>query len=193
LIVTILLGLILLFIILVAFSQMGRKIREEIQRYCWKCGKKIDPKAVKCPHCGVSTTRRDAQPPELLEILRLRKKKKRKVFVYCSHCGKEIDAEEDVCPKCGVEILKKSDCCIIATLTLPSDSKDLEYLRSFRDEVLKQSWFGRFLIWLYYSLSPPLALLICLSDRIKRLVRERFVYKWIEICKKWDKQKEKCR
>jgi len=67
------------------------------------------------------------------------------------------------------------DCCIIATCALPEQHPDLEYLRHFRDRVLRRSPAGRIAIWLYYAAGSPIAALICVSKDFKRLVAKRFI------------------
>lgn len=110
-----------------------------------------------------------------------------KDFCCEKHADKYWEHQEKVAPHVKVE---QKGCCIIATLTLPSESQELEYLRHFRDEVLKPTLVGTFIIWLYYSLSPPIAVMILASKRIKRLVMKRFIPFWIRICKEWE-EKEK--
>jgi hypothetical protein len=92
-------------------------------------------------------------------------------------------------------IIHKHGCCIIATCALPSQHPDLQYLRRFRDEVLRPTGFGRLIIWLYYATSPPLALMVMSSKRVKKFVRRRFIPLWIKVCKEWERRKleqEKC-
>ncbi len=52
----------------------------------------------------------------------------------------------------------KSSKCFIATSAFESPvAPEVIILRKFRDKVLKQSWLGKNLIWIYYRLSPTIA------------------------------------
>ena len=63
--------------------------------------------------------------------------------------------------------------CFIATAAYGSDMQpDVLALRGFRDRVLRKGPFGRALVGLYYSASPPLARAIRTDDRVRATVRD---------------------
>ena len=62
--------------------------------------------------------------------------------------------------------------CYIATAVYYSyDAPEVRKLRSFRDETLNKSMFGRLLIKIYYSLSPPMARRLIRMRRLNSAVR----------------------
>ena len=119
-------------------------------------------------------------------------------FYQIDKCGEMLELleyEKLAKGKRTTFIIHKHDCCIIATCALPSQHPDLQYLRRFRDEVLRPTRLGRLIIWFYYATSPPLALMVTSSKRVKKFVRRRFIPLWIKVCKEWERRKleqEKC-
>ncbi len=62
--------------------------------------------------------------------------------------------------------------CFIATAAYGSAlAPEVQVLRTFRDEVLRKSTFGRGFVGLYGTLSPPFAKLISRSDFLRRIAR----------------------
>ena len=66
--------------------------------------------------------------------------------------------------------------CFIATAAYGTDTaKQLDVLRSFRDQVLMKDPLGARLVSLYYRLSPPAANYIAQHDVLRTVVREGFI------------------
>jgi hypothetical protein len=66
--------------------------------------------------------------------------------------------------------------CFIATAAYgTSTAKELDVLRSFRDEVLLESSLGSQFVNFYYDVSPPLADFISENSLLRTLVRELLV------------------
>lgn len=67
--------------------------------------------------------------------------------------------------------------CFIATAVYGSENApDVLILRRFRDDILLSSMFGRFLINIYYRLSPPVARLLSSNSFLRRVVRKAVVH-----------------
>lgn len=127
---------------------------------CSECGKEISGKATACPHCG------NPMPPASESS-----SASAQTGTYCKSCKQSVTPvvtsvgggscsvgkrETWKCPKCK-SVLHKSG-CFVATVTYgDEDIVEVRFLRTFRDEVLSISRFGRALIWLYYQVSPYLA------------------------------------
>lgn len=63
--------------------------------------------------------------------------------------------------------------CFIATAAYGTGTAaEIDVLRTFRDEVLRQSPAGRDYIGFYYSASPPVAAFIARHEGVRTLVRE---------------------
>jgi len=65
----------------------------------------------------------------------------------------------------------QSSRCFIATAVCGPYSWEVKVLRNFRDQTLMTTLIGRFFIYFYYRLSPPLARLIEKSGFMRRLIR----------------------
>lgn len=75
------------------------------------------------------------------------------------------------CPDCAYKQPRKSG-CFIATATYGTPSaQEVNILRCWRDNFLSRSKFGRFFIKFYYSISPPIAVIISKSEALKSFVR----------------------
>jgi very-short-patch-repair endonuclease len=62
--------------------------------------------------------------------------------------------------------------CFIATAAFNTPmAQEIGVLRSFRDSRMEPNLIGRYLILLYYNVSPPLARLVAQSNRMKAFVR----------------------
>ncbi len=80
------------------------------------------------------------------------------------------------CPTCGKnfyhDIERKRQGCFIATAAYGTPlAKEINVLRRFRDSYLVQRDWGKNLVDLYYTLSPPVANLIEKSELFKKVVR----------------------
>lgn len=66
----------------------------------------------------------------------------------------------------------ESDGCFIATAAYGTAlHEDLDTLRNFRDRVLRQHWYTRWVVFVYYKLSPPIAEWIRRRKSRQRAVR----------------------
>ena len=66
--------------------------------------------------------------------------------------------------------------CFIATVCYGSaDCDEVLEFRRFRDQVLVLSWFGRLIVHLYYSISPPIAALLRRKSILRAFVKECFL------------------
>ncbi len=73
----------------------------------------------------------------------------------------------------GIEIKKG---CFIATACYGSeDAFEVKQLRTYRDEVLMQSNYGKMFVNLYYKTSPYLASLIYKSNVLKKIIKTLIV------------------
>ncbi|MBL7054327.1 hypothetical protein ISS05_01050 [Candidatus Woesearchaeota archaeon] len=96
----------------------------------------------------------------------------------CPYCGKELTEDERYCFHCENDLSKFVDKeekpkCFIATAAYGSPFvKEVEILRNFRDEKLKNNFFGLWFINLYYKLSPPIAKIIEKNNFLKKIVRK---------------------
>lgn len=153
---------------------------------CSVCGSENKEWARFCKECGARLLPTQEIPSEVWA--------RDKIWKEIRGIRKEIEEEEEEADRKMEELrqkkLRDKHCCFIATCALPSQHSDLNYLRDFRDEVLKPTKLGRLIVWIYYALSPPIALMVCASKRMKRLVRKRFIPFWIRICKEWEEQKK---
>lgn len=67
--------------------------------------------------------------------------------------------------------VKKSG-CFIATVAFETPmAKEINILRIFRDLWMEQNSIGRYMIGLYYYISPSIACIVSRNDRIKKLVQ----------------------
>ncbi len=74
---------------------------------------------------------------------------------------------------------KKKEGCYIATAVYGSyDAPEVMTLRHFRDETLKNSFFGQLFIKVYYTLSPPIAEKLKNAHRVNKVVRS-ILDKWV--------------
>ncbi len=71
----------------------------------------------------------------------------------------------------GSESPRKSGCFIATAVYGSYSSPEVIFLRCFRDEILLSTYFGKFFIKIYYSLSPSIAKLIVKSHIIKKIVK----------------------
>ncbi|KXA96836.1 hypothetical protein AKJ38_02525 [candidate division MSBL1 archaeon SCGC-AAA259I14] len=84
--------------------------------------------------------------------------------------------------------------CFIATAAYGTPlAKEINVLRRFRDSYLAQREWGKKLVDLYYTLSPPIANVIERSEMLKRLVRT-FLQPVVDLFKgKYEKQEPRDR
>jgi hypothetical protein len=70
--------------------------------------------------------------------------------------------------------LEKADGCFIATAAyMTSSHPDLDTFRDFRDRQLLTRPLGRFLVSIYYQVSPSIASYIEKKPRLRQFIRER--------------------
>jgi hypothetical protein len=90
----------------------------------------------------------------------------------CSSCGASHDTL--TCPHCKTEVTTKcvvNKSCFVITATMgDADHPTVTLLRSFRDECLLCTQFGRRMITSYYWFGPPIAALIQRSVLLKRFM-----------------------
>jgi hypothetical protein len=68
------------------------------------------------------------------------------------------------------KVKPKKDDCFIATATMGDKSHYyVVFLRSFRDEKLVDTIFGKIFVEIYYKVSPPFAKLIAKSENLRRI------------------------
>jgi len=106
-------------------------------------------------------------------------------YLKCRICDAEFDFA--VCPECHTKVIPEKPFvtgdkgrgikrCFIATACLDENSRMLDQLYVFRDEVLGKNHAGRQLVKYYYAYSPRLAAAIHRSCILKSLVKYAFVY-----------------
>ncbi len=113
----------------------------------------------------------------------------------CPICGDWIYSEDYECSNCGFASefsthigvgsdMKSKDECFIATAVYGnSQAKEIDVLRSFRDEILLKNKLGRFFTKSYYKLSPPLASLISEHDSLRKVFGHLLVYPLLKLVK----------
>lgn len=80
--------------------------------------------------------------------------------------------------------VNSSDPCFIATAAYDTPAaSEIDVLRDFRDDVLKQTWAGGQFVDAYYTMSPPIADWVRATPRRRRLVRECFVSPLVSVVK----------
>ncbi len=71
---------------------------------------------------------------------------------------------------------KKKKRCFIATAAFESpEAPAVKVLCSFRDDVLETRWAGRTLTHIYYRLSPPVAIILDHSPRLRKFTRQALI------------------
>jgi len=100
--------------------------------------------------------------------------------VTCPHCNKKMvpriithqgSLSKSVCPFCGGTYKDFSKCFIASAVYGDPSLPQIVALRRFRDNTLRQNFFGRFFIKIYYHLSPPLARAISHRQHLRRCFR----------------------
>jgi hypothetical protein len=125
--------------------------------FCPKCGLELPDSAQFCMKCGYALTG-DAtpNPPSGAE---------------CPYCKKTVipmvhsvgggscsvgSRERWTCPSCRRVIFRKG--CLVATAAYGNeDFIEVQFLRAFRDSILRRSFAGSAFIDFYYAVSPYLA------------------------------------
>jgi hypothetical protein len=138
---------------------------------CSECGKKVSDKAPACPNCGNPITRANAPVKQ--------------AGAYCKSCKRHVSPavtsvgggscsvgkrETWKCPTCK-RVIHQSGCFVATATYGDEDAVEVRFLRAFRDEVLRGSGVGRFLVATYYILSPYLARSIELFPLLQKLAR----------------------
>lgn len=73
--------------------------------------------------------------------------------------------------------------CFIATASYGTENHpDIDVLRKFRDEVMREDKLLSFVVEVYYIISPPIAGFISDKSKIKRIVRDKIVKTLVSIC-----------
>jgi cold shock CspA family protein/uncharacterized Zn-finger protein len=100
--------------------------------------------------------------------------------VICPHCNKKMvpriitsngALDKSVCPFCGETYKDFSQCFIASAVYGDPSLPQIDALRRFRDNTLRQNFLGRFFIKIYYHLSPPLAKAISHRQYLRRYIR----------------------
>lgn len=125
---------------------------------------RVPPIIVLCPKCNRPMTlsgKVEAEIEERDAFFRKRSRTIPGVRYKCLDCKTYWD-----------ENLERRGGCFIATATFGTPAAyEVNVLRQFRDNFLSQHSFGKKMVFLYYSLSPPLARLIEKSARLRVIVR----------------------
>lgn len=137
---------------------------------CSECGKDISSNAESCPNCGNPVRNTTSTKTG---------------GTYCPSCKMSVTPvvtsvgggscsvgkrETWKCPRCTT-VLHRSG-CFVATVTYgDEDFVEVQFLRSFRDEVLSRSLLGRFFIRVYYQVGPYVARVVELSPTLRVLSR----------------------
>ncbi|KXB05576.1 hypothetical protein AKJ49_00455 [candidate division MSBL1 archaeon SCGC-AAA382A03] len=100
----------------------------------------------------------------------------------CSTCGKYYYHDVEA----------KRQGCFIATAAYGTPlAKEINVLRRFRDSYLEHRNWGKKLVNLYYTLSPPIANIIEKSETLKKIVRT-CLQPLVDLFKKKYKESETC-
>jgi hypothetical protein len=101
----------------------------------------------------------------------------KQVGLFCTQC--EQGFLSWTCQKCGTEntvnksLVGLKGRCFIATAAFDHpDAPEVLILQEFRDQVLLNSYIGRFCVFVYYTISPSLAKILSRSERLKCLTRK---------------------
>ena len=84
---------------------------------------------------------------------------------------------------------KDENGCFIAT-AVSTEHNQLDFLRKYRDQKLRKSKSGSFLVDTYYRLSPPIAAVIINDPKLKEFAKENFVSIALKIANKGLKVEE---
>lgn len=105
--------------------------------------------------------------------------------VTCPHCGKKMvprlityqgSIQKSVCPFCGGTYKDFSKCFIATAIYESPYAPEVIKLRKFRDKYLLTSIFGRYLVNLYYFISPSVANIIQKSEKMKKIGKKFLDY-----------------
>ena len=98
----------------------------------------------------------------------------------CPYCGRGLQQNERFCWFCECNLSEMRDAsekpnCFIASAVYGESSYEVMVLREFRDNTLRNNFFGRAFISVYYALSPGIARISRRSkfvrDFLKGLIR----------------------
>ena len=97
-------------------------------------------------------------------------------MVNCPYCGKKVGENERYCLHCENDLSEIRDKeqkprCFIASTVYGEKAYETMLLRKFRDEKLKNNFFGTIFIDLYYLISPKIAKLISKNNMLKKLTK----------------------
>lgn len=139
---------------------------------CSECGKEVSSNADACPNCGNPIKKGSASnqingtfcPSCKINVTPIA------TSVGGGSCsfGKR---ETWKCPQCK-RVLHRSG-CYVATITYgDEDQVEVQFLRAFRDEIMRHSSIGRLSIWIYYHVAPYAAHIVELVPPLKPYCRK---------------------
>ena len=139
---------------------------------CSECGKEVSSNADACPNCGNPIKKGSAS--------------NQNNGTFCPNCKIYVTPiatsvgggscsfgkrETWKCPKCK-RVLHRSG-CYVATITYgDEDQVEVQFLRAFRDEIMRHSSIGRISIWVYYHAGPYAARIVELIPPLKPFCRK---------------------
>ena len=159
---------------------------------CGACGAVITQAVTNCNYCGAALVNlEDKNPvqnigidPKILELLKTGKFLEA-VKTYKEQSGLGLKESKEYVDKLAKANGIKQGGCFVATACYGNyNSPEVLVLRKYRDEYLLNSPGGKFLVWIYYSISPPLARYIRRSERIRNFVRSYFLGPIVELIRK---------
>jgi len=138
---------------------------------CSECGKEVSSKADSCPNCGNPMGGKSLDNEE---------------GTFCPTCkvsvspvvtnvgGGSCSVGNRItwkCPKCKNIIHKEG--CFVATATYgDEDIVEVRFLRAFRDDILCNKAFGRFLVRWYYFIGPYISSIVKTFPSLKHPCRK---------------------
>ena len=121
--------------------------------HCPDCGREVSDQAPSCVGCGRPIA--EARPtPSTGTTCPNCKRAVQPVVTSVGGGSCSVGSRETwTCPACKTVMHRKG--CFVASSTYgDEDAVEVRFLRAFRDEVLKKSRLGRFLVHVYYLLGP---------------------------------------
>lgn len=137
---------------------------------CPDCGKEISDTAPACPNCGRPNAASPVAP---------------QTGTQCPKCGKTVtpvvtsvgggscsvgSRERWTCPACK-KIIRRKGCFVATSVYGDEDFIEVQFLRAYRDTVLRRSALGRIAIRLYYRFGPYLAAIVERNAAVKTVAR----------------------
>ena len=128
------------------------------------------------PDATVSTNPSDPIDQRILEITQ--QQGKLSAVKFCKDAkGWDLKTSKDYVDNLTEQNgVKGKEGCFIATACYGDyNAEEVLVLRAYRDNILKQNYFGRLFIKVYYFISPTLSILIAKSDKTKTFVRKHLL------------------